>query len=84
MFENKTEAQAREEILAMVAEYADRFHNQTKEFSPGDRIPYASRVYDKQEMVNLVDSSPVYDNVIGPSFAFLVVTRMTPPAALVP
>ena len=57
MFENKTEAQAREEILAMVAEYADRFHNQTKEFSPGDRIPYASRVYDKQEMVNLVDSS---------------------------
>ena len=25
MFENKTEAQAREEILAMVAEYADRF-----------------------------------------------------------
>ena len=45
------------EILAMVAEYADRFHNQTKEFSPGDRIPYASRVYDKQEMVNLVDSS---------------------------
>ena len=55
MFENKTEAQAREEILAMVAEYADRFHNQTKEF-PGDRIPYASRVYDKQEMVNLVDS----------------------------
>ena len=47
----------REEILAMVAEYADRFHNQTKEFSPGDRIPYASRVYDKQEMVNLVDSS---------------------------
>ena len=57
MFENKTEAQAREEILAMVAEYAYRFHNQTKEFSPGDRIPYASRVYDKQEMVNLVDSS---------------------------
>lgn len=57
MFENKTEAQAREEILAMVAEYADRFHNQTKEFSPGDRIPYASRVYDKQEMVTWDDSS---------------------------
>ncbi|MBQ7796616.1 MAG: lipopolysaccharide biosynthesis protein RfbH [Lachnospiraceae bacterium] len=57
MFENKTEAQAREEILAMVAEYADRFHNQKKEFKEGDRIPYASRVYDKHEMVNLVDSS---------------------------
>lgn len=57
MFENKTEAQAREEILTMVAEYADRFHNQKKEFKEGDRIPYASRVYDKDEMVNLVDSS---------------------------
>lgn len=57
MFENKTEAQAREEILSMVAEYADRFHNQKKDFKEGDRIPYASRVYDKNEMVNLVDSS---------------------------
>lgn len=57
MFENKTEAQAREEILAMVAEYAETFHNQKKEFKEGDRIPYASRVYDKDEMVNLVDSS---------------------------
>lgn len=57
MFENKTEAQAREEILAMVAEYAEKFHNQKKEFKEGDRIPYASRVYDKDEMVKLVDSS---------------------------
>lgn len=57
MFENKTEAQAREEILALVAEYAETFHNQKKEFKEGDRIPYASRVYDKDEMVNLVDSS---------------------------
>ena len=57
MFENKTEAQAREEILAMVAEYAEKFHNQKKDFKEGDRIPYASRVYDKDEMVNLVDSS---------------------------
>ena len=57
MFENKTEAEAREEILSLVAEYADKFHNQKKEFHEGDRIPYASRVYDRQEMVNLVDSS---------------------------
>ena len=57
MFENKTEAQAREEILAMVAEYADKFHNQKREFKEGDRIPYASRVYDSDEMVRLVDSS---------------------------
>lgn len=57
MFENKTESQAREEILSMVAEYADRFHNRNNEFHEGDRIPYASRVYDRDEMVNLVDSS---------------------------
>ena len=57
MFENKTEAEARKEILDLVAEYADKFRNQKKEFHEGDRIPYASRVYDSREMVNLVDSS---------------------------
>ena len=57
MFENRTENEAREEILAAVAEYCDRFHNQKKEFTPGDRISYASRVYDHEEMVNLVDSA---------------------------
>ena len=57
MFENKTETEARKEILDLVAEYADKFHNQKKEFHEGDRIPYASRVYDSREMVNLVDSS---------------------------
>lgn len=57
MFENKTEAQARQQILDMVAEYCDTFHNQEKPFEPGQRIPYASRVYDRHEMVNLVDSS---------------------------
>ena len=39
-----------------MAEYCDRFH-QKKPYEEGDRIPYASRVYDHQEMVNLVDSS---------------------------
>ncbi|MDD3040498.1 lipopolysaccharide biosynthesis protein RfbH [Bacteroides sp.] len=57
MFEGKNEAQAREEILAAVAAYCDTYHNQGKEFEEGDRIPYASRVYDHEEMVNLVDSS---------------------------
>lgn len=57
MFEHKTEAQAREEILSLVAEYARTYHNQEKKFHEGDRIPYASRVYDQAEMVNLVDSA---------------------------
>ena len=57
MFENKTEAQAKEQILGLVAEYCDKFHNRKKPFEEGDRIPYASRVYDHAEMVNLVDSA---------------------------
>lgn len=57
MFENKTEGQAKEQILEMVAAYCDRFHNQKKPFEEGQRIPYASRVYDQEEMVNLVDSA---------------------------
>lgn len=56
MFENKKEEQAKQEILNLVAEYCDKFHNQ-KQYKEGDRIPYASRVYDHAEMVNLVDSA---------------------------
>lgn len=51
-----TEQQVREEILQMVKEYCNNYHNQ-KEYHEGDRIPYASRVYDSAEMVNLVDSA---------------------------
>ena len=57
MFENMTEIQARENILEMVKEYCDKYHNQEKPFQEGDRIPYASRYYGHEEMVNLVDSS---------------------------
>ena len=56
MFENKTEKEAKKEILELVKEYCDTYHNQTKEFHEGDRISYASRVYDHQEMCNLVDA----------------------------
>ena len=56
-FEHKTETEARQQILDMVAEYCDTYHNKKGPFQEGDRIPYASRVYDHKEMVNLVDSS---------------------------
>lgn len=46
-----------DKILQLVKEYCYNYHNQDKEFSPGDRIPYASRVYDHEEMCNLVDSA---------------------------
>ena len=57
MFENKPEQLARTEILKLVEEYCNTYHCQKKEFQRGDRIPYASRVYDSEEMVNLVDSA---------------------------
>ena len=57
MFEHMTEQEARQQILELVSGYCDKYHNQKKQFEPGDRISYASRVYDHDEMVNLVDSS---------------------------
>ncbi len=56
MFEGKTEAEAREEMRSLAEEYYLTFH-QKKEYQEGDRISYASRVYDAQEMKNLVDSA---------------------------
>lgn len=56
MFENMNEAEAREYILNQVKDYCKKYHVK-KEFHEGDRIPYASRVYDSNEMCNLVDSA---------------------------
>lgn len=56
MFDNMDEKTARSELLKLVASYCDKYHAK-KPYHKGDRIPYASRVYDKAEMVNLVDSS---------------------------
>lgn len=46
----------KEEILKLVSEYCDKYHKKTH-YKEGDRISYASRVYDNDEIVNLVDSS---------------------------
>lgn len=56
MLEGLTEQQAAEKILALTAEYCKQYR-QPKQYQDGDRIPYASRVYDHEEMVNLVDSA---------------------------
>lgn len=55
----KTEQQARQEILDLVAEYARKYKVALMQqpYHEGERIPYASRVYDDKEMVNLVDSA---------------------------
>ena len=53
------EAEAREKIKGLVAEYYHDFKEpeQKKEFKPGDRLSYASRVYDEKEMCTLVDAA---------------------------
>jgi len=56
MFEDMNEKQAREQVLTMAAEYTDKFHK-PKPYSKEQRIPYASRVFDRTEIVNLVDSA---------------------------
>jgi CDP-6-deoxy-D-xylo-4-hexulose-3-dehydrase len=56
MFLNSSEEEARNQILKMVSDYYETYHKK-KEYTEGDRIPYAGRCYDSEEMVNLVDSS---------------------------
>lgn len=52
----ESKEQAREEILSKVRDYCEQFHAK-KPYTEGDRIPYASRVYNGDEMCNLVDSA---------------------------
>lgn len=47
----------RNEILQKVKEYYTLKHKKSGEFAIGDRINYAGRVYDADELVNLVDSA---------------------------
>ena len=53
----ENEQHARQKILDLVKKYYESYHNKEKKFKEGDKISYASRVYDSEEMVNLVDSS---------------------------
>ncbi len=50
------EAEARAQIKAMVAEYYHDFKEKQDTFRPGDRISYASRVFDEKEMCSLTDA----------------------------
>ena len=52
-----TQQELHDRIIALTKEYCDAYHRQSTEFHEGDRIPYASRVYDHEEMCSLVDSA---------------------------
>lgn len=56
MINSVNEREERENILRQVREYCEKYHTKPA-YKEGDRIPYASRVYDAEEMCNLVDSS---------------------------
>lgn len=55
MFEGMSKDQANKEILNSVSEYYKKFMVKP-EYKDGDRISYASRVFDDKEMCNLADS----------------------------
>ena len=56
MFENMTKDEAHNSILNGIKEYYTRYM-QHLAYKDGDRIPYASRVFDECEVINLVDSA---------------------------
>ena len=56
MFENMTKDEARNSVLNSVKEYYKQYMAKP-EYQDGDRIPYASRVFDEREVINLVDSA---------------------------
>ena len=51
------EAEAREAIKALVAEYYRQFKQQKQEYKPGCRINYGGRAFDEQEMLALTDAT---------------------------
>ena len=50
------ETEAREQIKELVAQYYHDFKEKKTAFQPGDRITYASRVFDEKEMCALTDA----------------------------
>lgn len=53
----KNESQARERIKSLVAQYYHDFKENKEPFQPGDRLSYASRVFDEKEMCALTDAA---------------------------
>ena len=49
------ESEAREQIKALVTEYYHNFKENKSDFKPGDRISYASRVFDEKEIAGYRD-----------------------------
>jgi CDP-6-deoxy-D-xylo-4-hexulose-3-dehydrase len=55
--ESKRDAELREKAIDAAIEYYRFRHADRNAYKPGDRIPYAGRVFDEREIAALVDSS---------------------------
>lgn len=55
--DERREAELREQAIKAAVAYYEHRHSAKKNFQPGDRIPYAARVFDEQEVSALIDSS---------------------------
>ncbi len=52
----KNELEARQKIKELVVAYYHDFKESKSDFKPGNRINYASRVFDEKEMCSLTDA----------------------------
>ena len=53
----KNEAEAREQIKSLITEYYKDFKQKKEPFKEGDRVFYASRVFDEKELCALTDAT---------------------------
>ncbi len=51
------EQQLRRQAIDAAIAYYNQVHAPKRPFAPGDRIPYAGRVFDEAEISNLIDAS---------------------------
>lgn len=55
--QNRKDNELRQRVIQAAISYYEFKHKAKKSFAPGDRIPYAGRVFDEKEISALVDSS---------------------------
>ncbi|WP_373657773.1 lipopolysaccharide biosynthesis protein RfbH [Sporomusa acidovorans] len=51
------EEELHRQVIDAVVRYYEFKHKKTEQFKPGDRISYGGRVFDENEIINLVDSA---------------------------
>jgi CDP-6-deoxy-D-xylo-4-hexulose-3-dehydrase len=61
-----TEKELRDRAVRAAIQYYTFRHGASGPFTPGDRIPYAGRVFDEREIANLIDASLDFWLTTGP------------------